>query len=272
MSTTLISSELPTRRRDRRQHRLPVCAATGLARYRDRQQARHAAQARTTGPTTLSVTSYACPQCHGFHLEEMHPKAPIVLPSVEPTTAFIASLPTRKRRYFLVDIENPTCGAKATSGEVATLWAILKQQAPGIASHDHVVVGASGPVARKYRGAILGPNIRWVVGANAPDGADRALLAAIDLWRVARDYDELVIISGDHAFADLAHRAKLRGLTVHVVTVEHPDQRTMLSRELSAVANTRSIVRLRPPRTTPQPAPLSAAGRMHRHVRYASAA
>ena len=106
------------------------------------------------------------------------------------------------------------------------------------------MVGASRSVVRKYRRAIHGANVRWIVGADAPDGADRALLAAIDLRRVARDYDELVIVSGDHAFADLARRAKMLGLTVQVVTAQHPEQRSMLSRELAAAADTRTLVRL----------------------------
>ena len=114
-----------------------------------------------------------------------------------------------------------------------------------MAAHDHVVVGASRSVARKYRPVITGHNVKWVIGANAPDAADYALLGAIDLRRVARDYDELVIISGDHAFADLARRAKASGLTVHVVTAEHPENRSTLSRELSAAADIRSVVRLR---------------------------
>jgi len=99
-------------------------------------------------------------------------------------------------------------------------------------------------VVRAYRGAIHGPNIKWVIGANTPDAADNALLAAIDLYRVAREYDELVIVSGDHAFADLARRAKALGLSVHVITAEHPAQRSMLSRELANVADTRTRVRL----------------------------
>jgi hypothetical protein len=165
-------------------------------------------------------------------------------------------LEVRKRRYFLVDVENPTRGAQATLEEVAAFWALLKAQAPGIAPRDHVVIGASRSVTRKYRTALHGANVKWVVGANAPDAADRALLGAIDLHRVARDYDELVIVSGDHAFAELARRARRFGLSVQVVTAEHPLQRSMLSSELADAADTRTVVRLRPRATTmvgPQP-------------------
>lgn len=226
-------------------HRLSKCEATGLARFRDRHQARDGAKALAAGSNAYDVSAFACPDCRGWHVEKTRFREPIVASVTSmPTEAFSASLGSRKRRYILFDVENPTCGAKATCEELADFWSILKQQAPGIAPRDHVVVGASRSVVRRYRAAIHGPNIKWVVGADAPDGADRALLDAIDLRRVARDYDELVIVSGDHAFADLARRAKMLGLTVQVVTAQHPEQRSMLSRELAAAADTRTLVRL----------------------------
>lgn len=260
--STRIDSVLTTRTRRRvgavRRHKLPLCHSTGLARYRDRHQARHGAETMLAGQRAFEVHTFACPDCRGWHLEQTFAREPIAqAPWGEPVEEFIVSLPTRKRRYFLVDIENPTHGAKATCQDVAEFWSIVKRQAPGIAPHDHVVVGASRMVVRKYRAAINGSNVKWVVGADAADAADRALLAAINLRAVARDYNELVIISGDHTFADLARRAKKAGLTVQVVTAEHPDQRTMLSRELAAAANTRTRIRLQP--RTPQQAMQAAA-------------
>jgi CTP:molybdopterin cytidylyltransferase MocA len=244
-----IDSELPvrSRRKDRksRSHKLPICGATGLARYRDRHQARHGAEAMCAGRGDFEVATFSCPDCHGFHLEQIPHRKPLVVGThSRPTDAFTASLPSRKSRYVIVDIENPTCGAAASCRQVASLWNVIKQEAPGIAPNDHVVVGAARNVVRKYRAAINGDNVKWVVGADAPDGADRALLAAIDVRRVARDFDELVIISGDHAFVDVARRARAFGLTVHVVTVQDPEHGSMLSRELAAIANTRSFVRL----------------------------
>lgn|GEM_PF-831706 len=240
------------RGRESRRHNLALCQTTRLARYRDRDQARQGAAAMRAGSHEFEVSTFACPDCRGYHLEKAYTRQPInVGGATEPTEAFTASLTSRKRRYVLLDIENPTRGAKATCEEVAVFWNILKQQAPGIAPHDHVVVGASRLVVRKYRAAIHGTNVKWVVGADAPDGADRALLAAIDLRRVAFQYDELVIVSGDHAFADLARRAKRADLSVQVVTTEHPEQRSMLSRELAAAADTHTLVRLQP--RTPKP-------------------
>lgn len=252
-----------------RKHRLSTCRATGLARYRDRHQARDGAKALAAGSNTYGVSAFACPDCRGWHVEKTHVREPILASVTSPATeAFTASLVSRKRRYILFDVENPTCGAKATCEELAEFWGILKQQAPGIAPHDHVVVGASRSVARKYRAAIHGSNVKWVVGANAADGADRALLAAIDLRRVAREYDELVIVSGDWRFADLARRAKRAGLSVQVVTAEHPEQRSMLSRGLAAAADTRTLVRLEA-RTSRHdtPIPMATAGpRTHSRV------
>lgn len=54
-----------------------------------------------------------------------------------------------------------------------------------------------------------------------------------------------MITSGDHAFADLAGRAKAAGLSVQVLTVEHPTGRKTLSRELAAAADTHALIRLR---------------------------
>lgn len=251
MTTTLrIDSDLSNAARrpagSGRRHKVPVCQGTGLARYRDRHQARHGADALTAGAGTPKVSTFACPDCRGFHLEDLHAHQPIdAWPTPETAEAPTSPVDSRKRRYVLLDIENLTRGARATPEQVAALWGAIREQAPGIAARDHVVVGAARAVVRKYRAAIHGANVKWVVGADAPDGADHALLAAIDLRRVARDFDELVIVSGDHTFAALARRAKSRGLTVHVLTTEQPGPRAALSRKLAAAADTRSLVQPR---------------------------
>lgn len=261
-NTPGLTTRSTSRRGAIRQHELPRCRATGLLRYRDRHQARHGVEAADAGSRDSQFHTFSCPDCRGYHVEQTHYREPIT-PMLGPAPAevFTASLAARKRRYILVDIENPTCGAKATPSEVAAFWNVLKQQAPGLAPHDHIVIGASRMVVRKYRAAIDGPNIKWVVGADAPDGADRTLLAAIDLRQVARKYDELLIVSGDHAFTDLAYRAKAVGLTVHVITAQHPSQRSMLSGALSEAADLHTVVRLRPRPPKPkkaQPTPVVA--------------
>lgn len=255
-----------------RRHTLTKCTTTGLARYRDRHQARDGARALSAGSERRDVSTFACPDCHGWHVEKNEiPELTGDENAVTPAKVFEESLAARRRRYFLFDVENLTHGAKATCDEVTELWSVLKGQAPGVAPHDHVVVGASRRVARKYRGTLGGSNLKWVVGADAPDGADRALLSAIDLYRVARDFDELVIVSGDHVFADLARRAKRFGLSVQVITTEHPDQRSMLSRELAAAADLHTLVRLKPrttqpDRSTPNPIPKPRSARPSRRM------
>ena len=226
-----------------RGHRLSICTRTGLARFRDRHQARDGIRGLASNTRALAST-FACPDCRGFHIDTSEAPRPARVVTAAPVEAFTSSLSSRKRRYFLVDIENPTRVAQGTAEQAARLWDLIKQQAPGVAPSDHVVVGAGRAVAARYRAAIDGANVKWVVGPSAKDGADRALLAAVDLHRVARLYDELVIVSGDHAFTPLARRAKLLGLSVHVVTAEHPSGRTMLSRELSNAADLRTLIRL----------------------------
>lgn len=229
-------------------HRLPLCEVSGLARYRDRHQARAGAQALGAGAHTFEVTTFACPDCRGFHVEKTYRRETLRTIGVsEPVEIFTSSLETRKRRFFIVDIECLTHGAKATPEEVAKLWGILRTEAPGIAPGDRVLVGAARTVARRYRPAIHAPNTRWVVAADMKDGADRALLAAVDLRRTARDFDELVICSGDgYAFTDIAVQAKRAGLSVQVVTTQNPTgDRPSLSRRLAAAADTHTLVRLR---------------------------
>lgn len=235
------------RRRGRgRHHKLPVCQHTGLARYRDRHQARDAARVTTSGNCGFKVSTFGCPECRGYHLEELYPKPHLVTAAATPAAAYTDTLSGRPRRYVLFDIENVTQGAKATAREASALWDLLKRQAPGFSPRDHIVVGAGRTVAHQYRGAIHGDNVKWVIGAKAPDGADAALLNAIDLYRAARDYDELVIISGDHAFAPLAHKARSFGMRVHVISAEHTEQRTTLARDLADAADLHTTVRLNP--------------------------
>lgn len=234
-------------------HKLPHCGETGLDRYRDRHQARQGATAANARTSRFKVTTFACSACGGFHLERL-PRQTLTL--AEPTSDQPTAAPAGPRRYVLIDIENLTAGS-STRSEVRALWRSLTQPGFGITTDDHVVVGASRHVARKLATSMAGSNVRWVVGAAEPDGADRALLAAINLHQVAKKYEELVIMSGDHAFSDLARRAKALGLRVHVVTSIKDGHGRSLSRELAAVADRRTTMRLATqtnPTSTPTPA------------------
>lgn len=220
-----------------RRHRPSACRVTGLDRYRDRHQARHAAAAAPREGAGLQLAPFACIDCSGFHLA---PKPSAPRRSCEQTSF----PPERHRRYALVDVENITEGARRTASELAALWTSWQQGEARFSADDHVVVGAAWPVAMKYRHVFDEANVRWVIGSRGPDGADRALLAAIDLRHVARNFDELVILSGDHAFAKLASEARAMGLTVHVIAGNRTRTRSALARELARAADRTTALRM----------------------------
>lgn len=62
----------------------------------------------------------------------------------------------------------------------------------------------------------------------------------------------------NHAFTDLARRAKTHGLRVHVVTALKLGQRRCLSHQLATVADRRTTMHL-PASTIPAPTPVEAA-------------
>lgn len=217
-------------------HKLPMCRATGLDRYRDRHQARHGAAALSRADRWSKLAPFACPDCGGFHLEKLRRRT---LSVVEP--AKMEAAPTsQSRRYVLVDIENLTAGS-ATRSCAKAVWRAISEEL-GITPNDHVVVGGNRYVTNKLWTTIAGANIKWVVGANGPDGADRALLAAINLRQVAKHYNELVIMSGDHSFAEQALRAKRLGLPVHVVTTQRSSGDSSLSHRLAAAADINTLL------------------------------
>ena len=244
---TPLSRRAPREARAATVHRVPVCPTTGHARYRDRQQARHAIRA-CGGRASMEVQAFACSACAGFHIEPTQTAQPIRLaPVTDVVTArtdeFRVAHMTRTRRFFLVDIENLTDGARGTDDQIRNAWRVLRDEAPGIAPADDVLIGAAERVARRLEPLIQGRNVRWVVGEQIADGADLALLEAIDLDAVATRFDELVIVSGDHAFAPLARRARLLGLSVQVVTTEAIAGRHVLAQNLASVANTHTVIR-----------------------------
>jgi hypothetical protein len=220
-------------------HKLPICRATGLVRFRDRHQARQGAEAQRTTNRQVRLATFACPECRGFHLEAL-PRRPSV---VEPAPENVETLASAPRRYLLVDIENLIAG-HATRDEAKALWGILAQETPGITAKDHVVIGGNRYVAKKFSTTIAGSNIKWVVGAEGPDGTDRALLAACNLHQIAKAYSELIIMSGDHAFTELALRAQTLGLRTHVVTTKRMNRQSSLSRQLAAAADVTTTVLL----------------------------
>ena len=114
------------------------------------------------------------------------------------------------RAHHVVDIENLLGLTRAMSIDPATgrLYRGLVQAG----DHDLFTVAAD---VNRWPDAKFAFGGAHVVAGYGPDGADRALDAAVDLDHIAARFDTLVIASGDHWFTDMAYRAGRLGL--HVV-------------------------------------------------------
>ncbi|MCK5929055.1 MAG: NYN domain-containing protein [Nocardioides sp.] len=145
----------------------------------------------------------------------------------------------KTRSYVLVDLENVTFGGRVSRTQLRALWHEFASVALEDSAEAHIVVGTSRRTAQRYAGALPARDVKWVIGPDAPDGADHALLSAIDLRRVARRYDELVIASGDHIFSDLARAARHHGLSVRAITTRDPREphRNRMSAALRTAAH-----------------------------------
>lgn len=117
------------------------------------------------------------------------------------------------RALVLVDAENiasvalpsePRCAADRA--ELRRVW--------GVRAGDQVIVASSHRAARNVWWAW--PAARRVVKSGA-DGADLALLGAVDVDDVCARFTRVVIASGDGIFADLASALTDRGAEVVVI-------------------------------------------------------
>lgn len=133
------------------------------------------------------------------------------------------------RTLHLVDIENLIGGAVHRDDCARAMEAY--RQVAAWAQRDHAIVGA-GPTTAEVAFFVVPAGIQRVLGRGL-DGADRALLAAVDAAFVARRYDRVVIGSGDGRFANLATELRLRGAEVWVVA----KSRLGISRRLASVAH-----------------------------------
>lgn len=119
------------------------------------------------------------------------------------------------RKIVLIDIENMLFGDHESPGspEMATGTQILSL-AEARRPTDLLVVGCNPQLA--FVAKDLFPSARIVTG-KGKDGADLALVKTIDPHHAAGRFSELCIVSGDHAFTELAYQARLAGLDVRVV-------------------------------------------------------
>ncbi len=120
------------------------------------------------------------------------------------------------RKLVLVDLENILFGAHQTASdlEVSDRSAAIRTLAEARRPTDQLIVGCNPHLAFAARAAC--PHARLVTRIGA-DGADSALIDQLDTRHAADRFTELCIVSGDHAFADVALEARRAGLSVRVI-------------------------------------------------------
>lgn len=119
----------------------------------------------------------------------------------------------RSRKIVLIDLENMMFGQHASdlrTDRSAEILELAQARRPG----DMLVVGCNPRLAFLAQEYFPGAQIVTGKGKN---GADQALAQAIDTDHAADRYSELCIVSGDHAFGEIAAAARRAGLQVRVV-------------------------------------------------------
>jgi len=145
---------------------------------------------------------------------------------------------TSDRMVVLIDLENELGDPDAGPEDIIAFWDAFRAHAVLLRSVDQVIVATGHRMAASAWFALPQHGIRRLV-RGGHDGADLALLEAIDLDHYARRFGRLVIASGDHAFTPLAQDARRRGMTVHQVI-----GRGIPSRALMAACPTRTWLKL----------------------------
>lgn len=117
----------------------------------------------------------------------------------------------RARTLHLMDLENLLAG-RVDCPAVAGLWHDY-QRVTDFRWDDHVIVAVSKKNAAATFFA-LPAAIQRIVGRNIPDGADLALIEAVDIDWAARRFGQVMVATGDGIFTDTARRLHERGLQV----------------------------------------------------------
>ena len=89
----------------------------------------------------------------------------------------------------------------------------------GLTRDDYIVFGMSHFTAMRCSFALPTNQAALVLGSG-PDGADKALMLAADLPRLAASYRTLVVVSNDHIFSDVAVQAKALGMITWNVSTD----------------------------------------------------
>lgn len=147
---------------------------------------------------------------------EQYPPAMLALPQVATALARKEEVPsagrhlrTRPRTLHLVDLENLLNG-RVDAHSVAEVWDEY-QRVTGMCEDDHVIVSVSqrNAVATFFS---LPAAVQRIIGSNEADGADHALLEAIDIAWTARRFGQVMVATGDGIFTPVAACLHARGL------------------------------------------------------------
>lgn len=140
------------------------------------------------------------------------------------------------RRLVVVDAENLVAGAVKSAAEVQWIRQILEEHA-ALLPEEQVVVGTCHV-------GLLEVGINWStarrVVRSGPSGADRALIEVLRQEQIADRFAEVVLVSGDGAFADAVAELATQGVPTTVVA-----QRARLSAKLRLSA--RAVVEVPSP-------------------------
>ena len=142
------------------------------------------------------------------------------------------------RTLHVIDLENLVGGTDAGPDELRAAWDAYRGHGIRIAEDDHVVIATSSHVARVAWFALPATGMQRLV-RDGQDGADLALVEAVDIDHAATRYGRMVIASGDHAFTDLALDARAHHMRVQLVI-----GRGQPSRQLMAACPSRTWLRL----------------------------
>lgn len=115
----------------------------------------------------------------------------------------------------LIDLENLVGDPSAPCSQIASVWDTYAAGVPRT-PQDLLIIGTSHYFAIRAW-FVLPAGIRRVA-RDGRDGAESALLDAIDIDLIANRFGRLVIGSSDHIFFDIAMEARIRGMHVHQVT------------------------------------------------------
>ena len=121
-----------------------------------------------------------------------------------------------RRRFVAMDIENINGGAVDSKVLADNAWREVAE-AIGLCDDEQVVIGV-GPSSLLAAG-MSHPSARLVMGRGI-SGADKALVEVLSDDRLAERFDEIVIVSGDGIFADVAAWLATEGTDVTVVSRE----------------------------------------------------